>query len=118
MKSQKRMPAPPAAWQTPPYANLVRCVPSGKYLARIRIGGKLIRQSLKTKVLSVAKLRLRDLEELERSNWEAQAALEQGDDAFQDLVKLWRERLEADHSINPRTKTSHEERLVRVRLDR
>src|SRR6266516_3029835 len=46
-----------SSWQKTPYANLVRYAPSGKYFARIRVGGKLIRQSLKTKVLSVAKLK-------------------------------------------------------------
>src|SRR2546429_4120460 len=49
-------------WQKTPYANLVRYSLSRKYFARIRVGGKLIRQSLKTKVLSVAKLKLADLE--------------------------------------------------------
>ncbi len=109
MKPKKRTPTPPAAasddWQKTPYANLVRYVPSGKYFARIRVGGKLIRQSLKTKVLPVAKLRLGDVEKVEWSNLEAQAALEQGNAAVQDLAKLWRERLEADHSIKPRIKT-------------
>ena len=38
--------------------NLVRYVPSKQLFARIRVKGKLIRRSLKTKVLSVAKLRL------------------------------------------------------------
>ena len=37
---------------------LIRYVPSGTYFARLRVRGKLIRQSLKTDVLSVAKLRL------------------------------------------------------------
>jgi hypothetical protein len=45
-------------WQKTSYSNLIRYAPSGKYFARIRVGGKLIRQSLKTNVLSVAKLRL------------------------------------------------------------
>jgi hypothetical protein len=40
------------------YANLVRYVPSEIYFARIRVKGKLIRKSLKTDTLSVAKLRL------------------------------------------------------------
>ena len=115
METKKTKLAPPAAlgeWQKTPFLNLVRYVPSGAYFARIRVGGKLIRQSLKTKVLSVAKLRLGDLEKVERSNLEAQAALEQGDAAVQDLVKLWRERMEADHSIKPRTKPYYEERLA------
>lgn len=115
MKPQKRSAKPSAAlgeWQKTSFANLVRYVPSGSYFARIRVGGKLIRQSLKTKVLSVAKLRLGDFEKQERSNLEAQAELEEGNAAFRDLVKLWRERMAADHSIKPRTKTYYEERLT------
>jgi integrase len=55
-------------WQKSPYANLFRYAPSGIYFARIRIGGKLIRKSLKTSVLSIAKLRLSDLEKQERKH--------------------------------------------------
>ena len=43
-----------------PVANLVRYKPSGIYFARVRIRGKLFRQTLKTDVISVAKLRLGD----------------------------------------------------------
>jgi hypothetical protein len=61
-------------WQKTQYANLVRYRSSGSYFARIRIGGKLIRRSLKTKVLSVAKLRLADQEKDERQLAENHAA--------------------------------------------
>ena len=47
-------------WVKTPVANLVRYKPSGIYFARARIRGKLFRQSLKTDLMSVAKLRLRD----------------------------------------------------------
>ena len=55
IKTKKTKLAPPAAqgeWQKTPFSNLVRYVPSGAYFARIRVGGKLIRQSLKTKPLA------------------------------------------------------------------
>lgn len=48
------------AWVKIPVANLVRYKPSGVYFARVRIKGKLFRQTLKTTVISVAKLRLAD----------------------------------------------------------
>jgi len=54
------------ACQKTQYANLTRYVPSGVFFARIRVKGKLIRKSLKTDVLSVAKLRQGDLEKSER----------------------------------------------------
>jgi hypothetical protein len=70
-------------WQKTPDANLIRYAPSGKYFARIRVGGKLIRQSLKTKVLTIAKLKLADLEKPERSKLEGQ---------LKDNSAWWRER--------------------------
>jgi hypothetical protein len=42
------------------YSNLIRYVPSGTFFARLHVAGKLIRQSLKTDVLSIAKLWLTD----------------------------------------------------------
>ena len=48
-------------WVKAPVSNLVRYKPSGIYFARAKVGGKLIRQSLKTDVLSIAKLRLQEL---------------------------------------------------------
>src|ERR1035437_4460325 len=50
--------APKDLWLKTPFANLVRYVPSGIYFSRIRVSGKLIRRSLKTNSLTVAKLRL------------------------------------------------------------
>ena len=49
-----------------PDANLIRCVPTGGESARIRVGGKLIRRSLKTDGLSLAKQRLADFEKPQR----------------------------------------------------
>lgn len=48
-------------WTKAPVANLVRYEPSGIYFARAKVRGKLIRKSLETNVLSVAKLRLADV---------------------------------------------------------
>jgi hypothetical protein len=48
-------------WQKTQYANLVRYKSSGVYFARMRVQGKLIRRSLATDSISVAKLRLSDL---------------------------------------------------------
>ena len=76
MKQTK--PGDDSLWQKTQYANLVRYKPSKAYFARIRIGGKLIRRSLKTKVLSVAKLRLDDLEQAERQLAEHKVAVADG----------------------------------------
>jgi hypothetical protein len=42
-------------WQETQHSNLIRYIPSGVYYARMRVKGKLIRRSLKTNVLTVAK---------------------------------------------------------------
>jgi hypothetical protein len=57
---------PDSVWQKTPYTNLVRFKPSPIYFARFRVEGKLIRHSLKTSSLSVAKLRLSDFEKTEQ----------------------------------------------------
>ncbi len=58
MKSSPRQTEDDSIWTKTPFANLVRYKPSQKYFARIRVQGKLIRRSLKTTSLTVAKLRL------------------------------------------------------------
>ena len=98
-------------WQKTQYANLVRYKPSKAYFARIRIGGKLIRRTLKTKVLSVAKLRLGDLEKKERQMAEQQVAVLDGSMTFADALATYQQRLEGDASIKPRTREYHQQRI-------
>ena len=47
-------------WLKTPCPNLIRYKPSGNYFGRVRVNGKLIRRSLETHVLTVAKLKLSD----------------------------------------------------------
>lgn len=101
-------------WQNSHYANLIRYVPSGRYFARVRIGGKLIRQSLKTKTLTVAKLKLADLEKKEREKLENSGRLESGKVVCNDLLAEYRKRLDADTSIKPRTKSYRLECIQRI----
>jgi integrase len=102
-------------WQKTQFANLVRYVPSGTYFARLRVGGKLIRRSLKTKSATVAKLKLTDLEKEERKRLEASGRMADGKTVFADILKEYRIRLHADHSTKPRTKEYREE-LIRAML--
>lgn len=77
MKSSKPASESPNSekeWQKTQYSNLIRYVPSGRYFARLRVRGKLIRQSLKTYVFSVAKLRLANLEKGEHESAESDEA--------------------------------------------
>jgi hypothetical protein len=99
-------------WQKTQYANLVRYKPSNAYFARIRMGGKLIRRTLKTKVLSVAKLRLGDLEKKERQLAKHQVAVADGSITVDDALATYRQRLEGDASIKPRTREYHQQRIT------
>ncbi|HTY85852.1 MAG TPA: hypothetical protein VMB80_00180, partial [Candidatus Acidoferrum sp.] len=101
-----------AVWQKTPYANLVRYIPSGKYFARLRVKGKLIRRCLKTDRISVAKLRLADLEKVERQRVEIQGAVANGNMTFGDALALFRNRLANDNSLKPRSKTYRQERVA------
>jgi len=99
-------------WQKTPYANLVRYEPSGTYFARLRVRGKLIRRSLKTTQITVAKLRLGDLEKGERQKGEHQTAVADGKMTFGDALTIYRQRLNGNAALKPRSKTYREERMA------
>src|SRR5437667_6679812 len=105
----KTPPEPDEFWQKTQYANLIRYKPSKTYFARIRVGGKLIRRSLKTSVLSVAKLRLGDLEKKERQLAEHQTSTTDGRMSFGDALAIYDERLKGDSCLKPRTRDYHEQ---------
>jgi len=71
-------------------------VTSGTYFARVRIGGKLIRQSLKTDRISVARLRLTDFVKEERENLEARAEATKGRMTFAEALAIYRAQLEGN----------------------
>jgi hypothetical protein len=98
-------------WQKTPVSNLVRYVASGILFARIHIQDKLIRRSLKSKVLSVAKLRLIDLEKAERQMGEHALAFQVDKMTFADALAIYRQRLHGDASLKTRTKAHREERI-------
>jgi len=99
-------------WQKTQFANLVRYVPSGMFFARIRVAGKLIRKSLKTDVLSVAKLRLGDLDKQERQRAESTDAAARGKMTMSDAIKIHQQRVAGDASLKPRTKEYHDQRIT------
>jgi hypothetical protein len=65
-------------WQKSPTPNLIRYAPSGTYYARVKVRGKLIRQSLGTDVYSVAVLRPGDFLQQERARAEGTKSIEAG----------------------------------------
>lgn len=99
-------------WQKTPFANLLRYVPSGVYFGRIRVKGKLIQRSLETTKLTVAKLRLGDMEKLERQRAESRTAEANGTMTFEDALTIYKQRLQGDASIKPRTKDYRLERIA------
>ena len=99
------------AWQKTPITNLIRYVPSGFLFARIRINGKLIRRTLKTKTLSVAKLRLVDLEKSERGRTELNEAYNEGKLTFGEAMAIFEARVKKDPALKPRTKEHRAERI-------
>lgn len=102
---------PGREWQKTSYANLIRYVASGTYYARFRVKGKLIRRSLKTDVLSVAKLRLADFEKLERQRFESSDAAARGKMTMADAIAIHKQRVAGDASLKPRTRDYHDQRI-------
>jgi integrase len=89
--------------------------PPGTYYACLRVKGKLIRKSLKTDVLSVAKLRLGDLEKIERQRAESQDATAHGKMTMADTIRIHLQRVAGDASLKPRTREYHEQRIAALR---
>jgi len=87
-------------WRSfPKVPNLLQYVSNGNYYGRIKVGGKLIRESLKTKVWTTAKLRLVDfLKENQENRNHAPTP------KFSEAVKLFEQELEADLRMKPRSK--------------
>jgi integrase len=99
------------AWQKTQYSNLVRYAPSGTYYARFRVRGKLIWKSLKTDRITVAKLRLSDLEKAERGAAEQESEVRRGKMSFGDALAEFMAGIEAKPSLKPRTKAYYSERV-------
>jgi integrase len=99
-------------WQKTQYANLIRYVPSGTLYARIRIQGKLIRKSLETDLISVAKLRLGDLEKAERQAVESKVSVADGRMTGGQAMDILKERVGGDASLKPRTKVYYQQRIA------
>ena len=111
MKTSKHPSDPESDWQKTPFANLLRYKPSQTYFARLRVKGKLIRRSLKTKTLSVAKLRLADFETSERKRVNSSTAVLQGKMTFGDALSVYKKRLENNPVIKPKTKEYYQYRI-------
>jgi integrase len=99
-------------WQNTQLTNLVRYKPSRILFARFKVKGKLIRKSLKTKSITVATLRLGDLQKEERQRAASMSAVASGKMTFGDALEVFRKRLEGDVSLKPRSKEYRGERIA------
>jgi integrase len=78
---------------------LLQYVSNGNYYGRVRVDGKLIRESLKTDVWSTAKLRLADLITKSRENRDKVITPE-----FSEALELFKRDLNADVNMKPGSK--------------
>ena len=111
MKAENAQQEPVSDWQKTPFANLIRYKQSQVYFARIRVKGKLIRRSLKTDQISVAKLRLADLEKSERQKVQSVSAVANGKMTFGDVLAVFKQRMQDNPEVKPKTKEYYKFRI-------
>jgi hypothetical protein len=95
-------------WTKAPVANLVRYESSGIYFARAKVRGKLVRKSLDTNVLSVAKLRLADVLDTEHKAVAPSQTKIVGKMIFADALAIFNERQKHATDIKDSTKRYNE----------
>ncbi len=110
--SQRKTAPAPGQWQKSATPNLYRYVSSGIYFAQAKVGGKLIRRSLKTATYSVAVLRLGDLLKEQRRLLEAQELAAGGAMTFQEAADVLLQQFDANPSIKPTTRAYRRRCLV------
>ena len=91
-------------WEATRVQNLFRYRPSGTYFARLKVGGKSIRQSLETSVFSVAQLRLPDAIKESRKIEESRQRFGNGKMSFGDAVQIYRDKLDVNPDLKPKSK--------------
>ena len=98
-------------WAKTPYPNLIRYKPGGNYFGRVRVNGKLIRRSLETHVLTVAKLILFDFLQDRR-----RLAINKGESVLGEvIIEMFRKEIEDNHNNKPRTKLYKREVLTALK---
>jgi hypothetical protein len=98
-------------WERTNVTNLLRNGQSGTYYARVEVNGKEKWRSLKTKVFSVARLKLSDVEREERSKGivaGAEALPHVGETTVERFINIYLARTKDDPSLRPATKSRRE----------
>jgi integrase len=91
-----------SSWKKTAYSNLVRYVASGTYFIRARVNGKLIRESLETDVLSVAKLKMDDRLKVLRGQAKVTRA---GKMTFAQAAEAYKASVASDTDLKPASKS-------------
>jgi integrase len=98
-------------WTKAPVANLVRYESSGIYFVRAKVRGKLIRKSLETNVLSVAKQRLADVLDAEHRSVAPRSAKIVGKMTFAAGLAIFQQRQKQNPELKPRS-VEYNERIA------
>lgn len=92
--------SPDGKWKSfPRVPNLLQYVPSGVYFGRIKSGGKIIKETLKTEVFTTARLRLGDFLKTQHKRAARSIA-----GTFSDARATFERELDADHTLKPASK--------------
>lgn len=92
--------SPDGKWKSfPKVPNLLQYVPSGKFFGRVKVNGKLVRQSLETDVFTTAKLKLGDYIKDQRKN-----ILRPVSGTFAEARAKYERHIEADHTLKGASK--------------
>jgi hypothetical protein len=98
-------------WERTNVTNLLRNGQSGNYYARVKVNGKEKWRTLKTKVFSVAKLKLGDVERDERSKGmvaAAEALPQGGETTVERFINIYLVRTKNDPALRPATRVRRE----------
>src|SRR5664280_477676 len=98
-------------WERTNVTNLLRNGQSGNYYARVKVNGKEKWRTLKTKVFSVAKLKVGDVERDERSKGmvaAAEALPQGGETTVERFINIYLVRTKNDPALRPATKVRRE----------
>lgn len=98
-------------WERTNVTNLLRNGQSGTYYARVKVNGKEKWRTLKTKVFSVAKLKLGDVEREERSKGlvaTAEALPKGGETTVERFINIYLAQTRDDPALRPATKSRRE----------
>jgi len=95
------------------YANLVRDSLSGTFFARAKVHGRLVRRSLKTKSVTIARLRLAELLEEERAKAPSRADVNEWRMAT--VMELWAEKIKSSQDLAPRSRDYRLETLALIK---